>query len=171
MEPPSSPREVAGGELHTPVKARIRGYGEIGMGQRQISRITGVQQPTISRILRYQTSRRNRSTRTGRPPKITQDTLQRIIQSLEGHYSQRNKPWSQLASSFNLDCSGQTVARAMNKAGYHKCKACQKSYLTPWDKVRRVDFAESIQNYTMDDWAKVKFSDEIHFEVNDCNTD
>jgi len=45
----------------------------------------------------------------------------------------------------------------MNKAGYHKCRACQKGYLSPVTVEKRKAFALDHGSWQLDRWKQVEF--------------
>ena len=52
----------------------------------------------------------------------------------------------------------------MNKRGYNKCIACTKTYASEPLKANRRDWTwEKRNTWTLDDWKKVWFSNEVHF--------
>ncbi|SMQ51753.1 unnamed protein product [Zymoseptoria tritici ST99CH_3D7] len=53
----------------------------------------------------------------------------------------------------------------MHAAGYHKCKACQKSYLRAANVDKRKAFCATRLFLTLDYWKSVRFTDEVHFCV------
>lgn len=76
-----------------------------------------------------------------------------MIQSLQGCYNQRIKPWDIFAQdfrpppahpllAFGPPLHGDTVRAYMNKAGYHKCWACQKSWISDDNAKKRVNWCK-----------------------------
>jgi hypothetical protein len=64
----------------------------------------------------------------------------KMIASLKGHYKIRIQDWETFGRQFLPGVSGRTVKRAMNKWGYHKCRACQKSWISQDQADQRVTF-------------------------------
>ncbi len=58
----------------------------------------------------------------------------------------------------------RTIQRDMNKRGYNKCIACTKTYALEPLKAKSRNWAwEKRNTWKLDDWKKVRFSDEVHF--------
>ncbi|MCJ1255884.1 hypothetical protein MMC24_003702 [Lignoscripta atroalba] len=101
----------------------------------------GVTPRTGYRIINGPSDRTIEFTKDGRPQKLTKEKVQEIIDWFTGDYIARTTKWEDLVSEFELNCHWKTVKRALNKAGYHKCKACQRGYITPENVKKRYDFA------------------------------
>ena len=73
--------------------------------------------------------------------------------------------WSQLGTVAEApEVWWRTIQRAMNKRGYNKCIACTKTYASEPLKAKHRNWTWEKRNiWTLDDWKKVRFSDEVHF--------
>jgi hypothetical protein len=100
----------------------------------------------------------------GRPEAIGGELLQRMILYVCTKYETRALHWEDLRQRFCpwVQCA-ETVKNHMNKAGYHKCRACQKSYLRESNVKARETFAIDHVDHDVDWWKKVRFTDECHF--------
>ena len=67
--------------------------------------------------------------------------MNKIIKFLKGHYHKRIEDWETSGQSFGLDVHAKTVKRAMNRAGYHKCRACQKAWISEAQAELRYQYA------------------------------
>ena len=76
-----------------------------------------------------------------------------MIKTIQGHYIRRIWEWEELRSRFKLNCTWQTVRSTMNQAGYYKCRACQKSWISDDQAKKRVGFSE--EHVDWPDW-KIK---------------
>ena len=147
-------------EHSTPTRRAIQALDQAGHGRAEIESITHVQPRTQTRILESNTYHRPGRERDGRPCLLDQDTVEKMIKSLQGHYKTRTKSWDDLANDYRysnpywdedagdwkhprLTITGKTVKRYLNEAGYHKCRACQKSWITQDQSEKRVDFCEA----------------------------
>jgi len=63
--------------------------------------------------------------------KTSDEKVQEMINLITGHYSKRTLKWQKLAQQCNVVATKKTVQKAMERAGYHKCKACQKAFISP----------------------------------------
>ena len=73
-----------------------------------------------------------------------------MIKAINRHYNRRVWEWEELRAHFNLDCTWQTVRSTMNKASYHKCRACQKSWISDAQAKKRVGF--SVDHVEWPEW-------------------
>ena len=73
--------------------------------------------------------------------------------------------WTQLGTVAEVPEVGwRTIQRAIDKRGYNKCIACTKTYALKPLKTKHRDWTwEKRNTQTLDDWKKVRFSDEVHF--------
>ena len=55
----------------------------------------------------------------------------------------------------------------MERAGYYKCKACQRGYLRP----ETLAFGKEHDNWTEKEWRNIRFSDETHFSFGARNAE
>jgi len=87
-----------GGNWDTPARAKVRGLYKTGHRQIDIHRMTGIPQPTISRIINEETSRRTRKGRQYKPHKISKREVRRIIRYLSMCFTTRSQSYtSQIA--------------------------------------------------------------------------
>lgn len=66
----------------------------------------------------------------------------------------------------SLNCSDNTVKKAMRTMNYNKCIVCMKNWVSSRTATRRVKYAVvMLKRYSEEkNWRSVWFSDEIHFE-------
>ena len=65
--------------------------------------------------------------------------MERVLES-EG-FEARALTWEQLGFEVGLECSGDTIKRAMGTMNYHKCIACMKGWVSPRTATKRVEYA------------------------------
>ena len=119
----------------------------------------------VRRWVKMLTPQTRRSTR-GRKHKIDRDTVHKMISAMQGHYNERIKSWNELIEEWKLDISDRTLQRAFSKEGYHKCKACQKGYISPNNQKKREEFGLNHLEWTNEQWHRVVFTNEAHFALN-----
>ncbi|MBW0567024.1 hypothetical protein O181_106739 [Austropuccinia psidii MF-1] len=61
--------------------------------------------------------------------------------------------------------STQTIQYKIHKLGKHSCIAPKKPYLLPQDFQRRLVFAQAHRHWTINDWAKVIWTDKSAFKL------
>lgn len=121
-------------EYNTPMKACLCGlYVFTDLPKAEIFRRTGVAPRTGYRILKTETSRCEDKFWAGWAPKIDRDIIQKMVKHIKGWYSKRILLWEDLGKECDLDVCDCTIHRAMNKAGYHKCKGMPKGIPFAWN--------------------------------------
>ncbi|KAM7307274.1 hypothetical protein ISCGN_010910 [Ixodes scapularis] len=68
-----------------------------------------------------------------------------------------------IRDALELEISDTTVRRCLYDAGLHSRVACQLPLLTERHKQLRLDFAHFLENWTVEDWTHVIFSDDSTF--------
>lgn len=167
---PSPPRDNE--EWPTPTRRTtrmLRRYARLSY--RQIERSTGGPQSTAHRHAHYDTSRTYR--KRGRKSKLSTEILDKIIQSLLGHYKKQISSWNSLVKKWNLNVFQPYACSRICRPdqGYHKCKACQKGYINPQNLKKRFEFAVKHVDEPIEFWKRVVFTDECHFERNNKSVD
>jgi transposase len=105
--------------------------------------------------------------RTGRPQKLSYRDEHYIYRKV------REDPkisYRKLADDFNVSFSNQavsstTVRRVLLKQKIESFVALRKPLLTVKDRVKRLKWCKERKYWTVEDWARVIFSDESNFEV------
>lgn len=166
MEPVLESRITINTEHTTPTKAK-----GILRSKREVFEFFGVGHTRGYEILNDQeTNRRhdhtNKSETRGQPRKLSKkqiDRMDEILQTwgLEG----RSLTWNQLgAAAETSSVSWRTIQRAMHERNYRKCLARTKTYVPKDLMIARKDWAWNKRNtYSLNDWKRVRFSDEVHF--------
>lgn len=165
----SPPHRGQRGEFHTPARVRIRTYSAAGLSQSQIKRKMfqdhgiKVSQPTISRIIQSEKSRRDQSGRIGRPRKLTTHTAQYIARMCWAGWNGQRMTYKRLAKALFLNVSHRTIARALKLIGYRRCIACRQPFINQNQQRRHVHWAIQHMYWTVNNWARVIWSDECSF--------
>jgi transposase len=101
--------------------------------------------------------------RSGRPRKDTQEVQQFIASKVRLNRYGREKTCAQLAgdlSQAGIEISGQTIWRILRRMGFKKTKPTRKPGLTKRMRDERLAWALAHQDWTLEDWKCVIFSDE-----------
>lgn len=150
----------------TPKRCRVRdAFNDHHWSKSKISREFDIPRQTVQRILRYDQSPRRNKKRTGRPQKITDRDLRRLLILIRKNYEHRRLPYAQLAKECGLGCSGTTVRRALAGIGYYKCKACPKPFITESQRLKRRSWIREHVRWQQEDWDQVLWTDECTFET------
>jgi transposase len=114
-------------EHKTPTNASVQAlkkYAGDKLSNNDIFRRTGVAPRTGRRWLADQTNpRRSGKERPGRNRKISDENIQKIIDSFQGKYHNRVLKFEEICQRWNLDCHPRTLKNALANRGYHKCRA------------------------------------------------
>ena len=65
-----------------------------------------------------------------------------------------------------MQCCGKTIKRAINAAGYYKCRACQKSWISEAQAELRYQYTLEKLQWPEWQWKDIYWSDEAHFHNN-----
>lgn len=71
----------------------------------------------------------------------------------------------ELRAELDLNVSCTTVRRRLREAGLKSCVAAQKPFLTESQRQQRLEFARSVENWTVEEWKEVIFTDESTFST------
>jgi len=78
----------------------------------------------------------------GRKGLITPKHIREMEKILEEEgFEARALTWEQLGFEMSLECSGNTVKRAMGTMNYHKCVACRKGWFSQRTATKRVEYS------------------------------
>ena len=161
----------------TPVKAKVQGAVEfcermgISYYKEDVFRTFDVSREQGYAFLRNDSARRlennsDAEETRGRKSLITPKQIREMERILETEGIEgRGLTWSQLGYEIGLDCSGQTIQRAMGTMDYHKCLSCRRGWVNNKTAAHRVEWAQVMLNRypESEDWHKVRFSDEVHY--------
>jgi hypothetical protein len=102
-----------------------------------------------------------KSERRGRPKKISDDLIQKMIQMLES--SSGEVSWEDLGHAVGVEgVHLQTIRNYMVKEGYCKRVSCQEKWLTRRARETRMQYALAHQHW-QNEWRSVLFSDVVNF--------
>ncbi|CAK9816182.1 Transposable element Tc1 transposase [Anthophora plagiata] len=100
-------------------------------------------------------------------PKITTSAEDRAITIISKRNRRKTAP--ELTAEINASrpepVSLTTVKRRLRKAGLHARIAMRKPLLREQNKAKRLAWAKSHKNWTLEDWKKVLRTDESKFEI------
>jgi transposase len=149
----------------TPSRAKIRVLAQTGLSQRKISQLCNVPQSTVNRIIKGKSSRRSRKGKTYKPVLITKREIQRIIQYISRSWEGRRATYAQIKSTCHITASTSTIQRALKRAGYRRCIACPRPFISALAAKKRLAFARKYRWWGTEQWKVVIWSDEATFET------
>jgi transposase len=152
---PKTPRRY----LSDYVKGKIISLSEDGKGPEDIARKTGVLSGTISAFLKRFRDRGNHTNQPhlGGPRKSTAEEDQAII--AVAHANTRLSH-VQVREQANSMLSLRTIRRRLKEDGIRKWKAANCAKLNDRLAAARLEWALEHANWTVEDWAKICWSDE-----------
>jgi len=133
---------------------------DAGHSATQIASNTGYSLGTVSKLRSKHRSHLSKSL-GGRPPKLSSANIrhaQRLISS--GKADTAVDVTKALKNITNQSLSAQTVHRSLKAAGLKAVAKKKKPFLSKRHKKERMDFALAHQDWTVEDWKKVVWSDE-----------
>lgn len=103
--------------------------------------------------------------RPGRPKKLSSRDVRQIIRYIRTNKTTRRITLTRLKKLFHFYIHENTIRNALSKAGYHHRIARRRPYLNNRDRKRRLKFAKEHEDWTVEDWARVLFSDEMAIKL------
>lgn len=139
-----------------------------GYSFREIAKKVTVSYTAVrSAIVRYnETGKNNDRARKGRP-KATSKSQDKFIRvtSLRNRRLTANEIAAQVSEAGEANVSATTVRRRLIAAGLNGRCAARKPLLRPVNKRKRLIWAKQHQNWTVDQWKRVLWTDESKFEI------
>lgn len=151
-------------EWPTPKRIRVKDLFNEGHTRNEIYKRTNVPVRT-QRTFTNMPDRRPGAYRPGRPRRLEIRTIRQIIRYISSDFKSRTSTWQELAELFTDEVHPSTVKKELNRWGYYKCKACQKSWIRDENVRQRWHFAKLWKRLPAWWWKRVRFTDEVHFSV------
>ncbi|MBW0530837.1 hypothetical protein O181_070552 [Austropuccinia psidii MF-1] len=150
--------------LDVETRGRLVGMRQAGLSFRAIAEWNNLPLTTVyNTFQKYeQIGTVTTQQKSGRPTKLTERDrrqLSRIITRC------RRLTVAQVTSLMTSHVSNRTIQREIHKLGKHSRIAPKKPYLRPQDFQRRLAFAQAHRHWTINEWAKVIWTDESAFEL------
>jgi transposase len=153
-----------GHELSPYFRGQIISLSKIGTAQAKIAHLLNVSQTTVQYTLQQEATRIEGTTlaRSGRPPILSEDDKVSIFNIIKrdpfiGYEDIRDQ------SGFNV-CN-KTFLRMLKASGYGHYKAKRRPHLNTRVAKLRLDWALARQNWTLEDWRRIIWSDECSVEI------
>ena len=129
------------GEWPTPIRAIIRGLQRQGKSQREIVRETGIHRHTIRRILKQESSHRDRKKTYSRPHMIGIRTICQVIWHISRNWLTRILSFEAVWGQLGIKASAHTIWRELCCTGYQRCISCPRPFITCAQAKKRLAFA------------------------------
>jgi len=145
-------------------RASIITLHKIGWLQKNIAQRLHCAVKTVSKWIRSWQEQRTLEDkeRSGRP-RCTGESTDVAIEDYAAE--KRFTTPHQIKNELELDCSSRTIRRRLDEVDLLGRVAETEYVYDERDIQRRLSFARGYENWTIDDWSKVIFSDETHIEV------
>ena len=165
MKRPHTPDQQADGKadelkhvpkkhLTTPRKSQLDLLRKQGKTRDECKEETGISQ-TAQKDAAHSSTLRREPLERHRRKKIDDDTTQKMIKALHGSYHHKTWPWEELRSKFKLNITERCLKDTMNAHGYHKCRACQKSWINDDQAFKRVCWCRAREHWPDLRWKEV----------------
>jgi transposase len=102
--------------------------------------------------------------KSGRPPKITPEKRQEVLDAVGKDRYGREKTCDVIADEVGL--SGMSVWRVLRRAGLKKTKPTRKPGLTKQMRAERLAWCRAHEHWTLEDWKRVIWTDETAVVLN-----
>ncbi|RFU26349.1 hypothetical protein B7463_g9989, partial [Scytalidium lignicola] len=164
---PPNPEHLPGFEILTKHKEAIRQLVNFaGIPIPKLEKYYKLSYSTILKVLHYEAPERARPSRTGRPRMLNGPQIRWIIAYISSSWEYRILDFQHLHDELHLECSTQTLERRLKEAGYFRCVACQKPYLTLLQANNRMIWGLGHIFWRKEfEWRRVLWSDEVTFLV------
>ena len=126
----------------------------------QIAQDLGLSWNQVQRVCARHSERP--SVRTGRPPVLSSQQIDQLVAFVRSSYEARRMSYLDLSlDPFREWNIGQRcIQRALNSRGYYRRRARSKPVLSDINKTKRIEFAQTHINWSLDDWSRVFWTDE-----------
>jgi transposase len=177
MSPPITPHEaIKHREADTVKKSRFfEAYDSQTRGEESLQSLASKHDIAKSTAYNWLQKRRNQgsptyrrsrkhSTRLGRPLKLTNNQIQRLLSPSN---PTRNQHYEHQIQHFNLPCKTCTLQRALQTRTKHarRYKSVRVKQLSSVNKAKRKEYGQEHQEKTIDEfWANIYFTDEAHID-------
>jgi transposase len=165
LSSPALREHKPGIEWKTPEQGAIRLIRRQGKSYGQIKKETGLERSTIQRIVNAQASKRARKGKATKKKLISATDLKRVLHFVSLSWTNRCMPYARLVKECRINASTTTLRRALKAAGYRRCIACRRPFISEEQAVKRVAFCLKYRWWSVKSWKRVLWSDEATFKT------
>lgn len=143
-------------------RAEVHALRRAGKTQKEIARLTGFKPRRISYILSQPVTPPRRS---GRPVLLNTPKRKLLVDFIKASAANRRLPVPALALKFNTGVTGTAIRTALERENLARRIARRKFLLTDAHRAKRVEWAQSVKDWTIEDWRRVYWTDESSINV------
>ena len=130
---------------------------------RQISRLLDIPKSTVSDIKQRGTP--NSKPKSGRPAVLSSRDKRRINAYVRQCRATRQETPESIIKALNLPIGRTTLISVLHELGYRRYVARRRCLLKDIDYKRRLAFARKYRHFTVEDWKRVLFTDEMSIKI------
>jgi transposase len=130
---------------------------------REIARILNMPPSTVHNIQKHGVP--DSKPKMGRPRTLTARDKRRIELYIKKSKETHQEAPDDIIKTLSLSCSRTALINAIHELGYHRCVGRRRPLLKKIDYKHRLDFARKYKNWTVEDWKRVIFTDEISIKI------
>jgi hypothetical protein len=129
------------GNWATPTRAKVLMLYKSGKGYKQIRNETKLLKSTIHNIIKSGSSYRTRKGKVYKKTLVSTRDLQRVFRYVAASLDNRCAFYTHLKAECNIKASTTTLRRALKAAGYRRCVACLRPFISRKQALKRFKFA------------------------------
>jgi transposase len=107
----------------------------------------------------------NSKPKMGHPAILTAQDKRRIDLYIKRSKETRQQPPEGIIKALHLSVKHDTLVKAIHELGYRRCIARRRPLLKAIDEKRRLQFARTHKHWTVEDWKRVIFTDEMSIKI------
>ena len=130
---------------------------------REIARLVNMPRSTVYNIQLRGTP--NSKPKMGRPRVLTAHDKRRINLYIKKSQQTRQQSPDDIIKTLDLSCGRTTLIDAIHELGYRRCVARKRPHLKKLDYKCQLTFAKKYKDWTVEDWKRVIFTDEMSIKV------
>jgi Transposase/DDE superfamily endonuclease len=156
-----------GPELSSGTRRVIVAMHKCGKRFADIGRELGIPSDTVRKVWTRRESNPQgiSAPRSGRPPKLTVRDRRRIVRYVRSDPQKRREPLADISLDLNLGIHPNTIRHVLKEAGMNHRIQRKRPYLTKEQKHARLEFAKKHVHWTIEDWRRVIFTDEMGMQT------
>jgi transposase len=154
---PHTPPHTSASDATRDERLQVQTLRDIGWSYSQIRKQLDL---TRNQIAYAATHRLTPKKRKGRPPMLSQEEINYIIEWICASNSNRRTSWVKIPIILELNVSFYAVRTALRNAGFARRVARRKPPISETNRQRRLQWAIEHVNWSVNQWKRILWSDE-----------